>query len=153
VTVDAEPAVMLGRPRLLLRALDNLLDNAAKFGPSDGAIDVTVRPGTITVRDHGPGVAPGDQQRIFDRFYRAADARSRPGSGLGLAIVRDAVLAHHGTVTVANHPTGGAVFTIFLPVGEMPPTEFSARSQDVPGENLSSASGALTLPRQPFPEP
>jgi two-component system sensor histidine kinase MprB len=151
VNVGAQPSVVLGRPRLLLRALDNLLDNAAKFGPPDGGIDVTVRPGTVIVRDHGPGVAPEDQRRIFDRFYRAPDARTRPGSGLGLAIVRDAVLAHGGTVSVANHPTGGAVFTISLPAAEPDAVDLSERSQEIPGENLLSPSGALTLPRQPFP--
>jgi two-component system sensor histidine kinase MprB len=112
---------------------------------------LTVRPGAVTVRDHGPGVAPTDRARIFDRFYRAPDARTRPGSGLGLAIVRDAVDAQGGTVSVATHRAGGAVFTITLPVGE-PPTA-SASSQEVPRENLSTPSGALTLPRQAWPEP
>jgi two-component system sensor histidine kinase MprB len=153
VSVDAPATVVVGRPRLLLRALDNLLDNAAKFGPSDGDIEVSVRPGTITVRDHGPGVASADQDRLFDRFYRSASARSRPGSGLGLAIVRDAVEAHGGRVTVANHPAGGAVFTISLPDAEPDGDEDSAVSQDLPGENLSSTSSALTLPRQPSGEP
>ena len=117
VHVDAETATVLGRPRLLMRALDNLLDNAAKFDSGGLPIEVTVRPGTMIVRDHGSGVAPEDQHRVFDRFYRALPARSRPGSGLGLAIVRDAVGAHDGQVTVANHPDGGAVFTITLPTG------------------------------------
>jgi two-component system, OmpR family, sensor histidine kinase MprB len=151
VRVDAQEAVVVGQPRLLLRALDNLLDNAAKFDSSEEAIEVAVRPGAVTVRDHGPGVAPSDQARIFDRFYRAPAARTRPGSGLGLAIVRDAAAAHDGTVTVANHPAGGAVFTIVLPVEE--PPAGSESSQDVPRENLSTPSSALTLPRQPFPEP
>jgi two-component system sensor histidine kinase MprB len=115
VTVDAEPSVVPGRPRLLLRGLDNLLDNAAKFDPTTHPIELTVRPGRVVVRDHGPGVASNDAERIFDRFYRAPAARTEPGSGLGLAIVRDIVAAHHGDVVVANAPDGGAAFTIVLP--------------------------------------
>jgi two-component system sensor histidine kinase MprB len=120
VTVDAEPSVVPGRPRLLLRAVDNLLDNAAKFDATTVPIELTVRPGRIVVRDHGLGVASHDADRIFDRFYRAPTARTEPGSGLGLAIVRDIVAAHHGHVMVANEPGGGAAFTILLPTSDEP---------------------------------
>jgi two-component system sensor histidine kinase MprB len=125
VEVDAESSLVVGRPRLLLRVVDNLLDNAAKFDPTGRPIEVTVRSGRLTVRDHGPGIRPEDQQRVFDRFYRALASRTQPGSGLGLAIVRDAVAAHDGDVTAANHPDGGAVFTVTLPAAEVP-----ADSQD-----------------------
>ena len=135
VHVDAETATVRGRPRLLLRALDNLLDNAAKFDSSGLPIEVTVRPGTVIVRDHGAGVAPEDQRRVFDRFYRALPARSRPGSGLGLAIVGDAVAAHDGQVTVANHPGGGAVFTITLPASG-------------PDDDPADRPGATAVPRR-----
>ena len=102
-------------PAQLLRVLDNLLDNAAKFDPSTAPIEVAVRPGTVTVRDHGAGVEPADLARVFDRFYRAPSARSQPGSGLGLAIVSDVVRRHGGTVTATNHPDGGTLITISLP--------------------------------------
>jgi two-component system, OmpR family, sensor histidine kinase MprB len=118
VTLDVESSVVPGRPRLLLRALDNLLDNAAKFDATTLPIELTVGAGRIVVRDHGPGVSPNDADRIFDRFYRAPTARTEPGSGLGLAIVRDIVAAHQGDLTVANAPGGGAAFTILLPTGD-----------------------------------
>ena len=116
VVLDAEPAFAVVRPGQLLRALNNLLDNAAKFSPDATRIDVTVRPGRLEVRDHGPGIAPRDLPHVFDRFYRAVDVRGLPGSGLGLAIVREAVEAAGGDVRAANHPDGGAIFTIELPV-------------------------------------
>jgi two-component system sensor histidine kinase MprB len=116
VSVDAEPASTRARPGELLRAISNLLDNAAKFSPTGTPIEVTVRPGRVEVRDHGPGLAPEDLPYVFDRFYRAVAVRSLPGSGLGLSIVRDAAQAAGGEVTAANAPDGGAVFTLRLPV-------------------------------------
>jgi len=115
VVLDAEPAPFLGRPRELTRAIGNLVDNAAKFSEAPGAVEVTVRPGMVVVRDHGPGISIEDQPHLFERFYRSASARSTPGSGLGLAIVEQIVTAHGGSVTAANHPLGGAVFTITVP--------------------------------------
>jgi two-component system, OmpR family, sensor histidine kinase MprB len=93
------------------RAVSNLLDNAAKWSDS---VDVTVEDHTITVRDHGPGVAAEDLPHVFDRFYRAAAARKLPGSGLGLAIVKQVATAHEGAVTAENAPEGGAVFRLQL---------------------------------------
>src|SRR5581483_9937431 len=116
IVVDAEPWTALVAPDRLLRAVGNLLDNAAKFSPDDTPIEVVIRPGRIEVRDHGPGIAPDDLPHLFDRFYRSLAARSLPGSGLGLAIVRDVVENAGGTALAANHPDGGAVFTINLPV-------------------------------------
>jgi two-component system sensor histidine kinase MprB len=105
----------LGRPGQLQRALANLLDNATKFSPDGTRVEVTVRPGRVEVRDHGPGIPDGDLEHVFDRFYRAVDVRSLPGSGLGLSIVREAVETAGGHVEAANHPDGGAVFTIEFP--------------------------------------
>ncbi len=115
VTVDAEPATAHARPGQLLRAVTNLLDNAAKFSPAASPITVTVRPGHLTVRDHGPGIAAEDLPFVFDRFYRAVGVRSLPGSGLGLSIVREAAQAAGGEVRAANAPDGGAVLTMTLP--------------------------------------
>jgi two-component system sensor histidine kinase MprB len=110
-----------GRPGMLQRAISNLVENAAKFDPDGKApIEVDVagpaRPGTVRVevRDRGPGIADGDLVRIFDRFYRAADARSQPGSGLGLSIVREVAMAHGGAPFAFRREGGGAVigFTV-----------------------------------------
>jgi two-component system sensor histidine kinase MprB len=108
------PTVVDADPVLLERAIGNLLDNAVKYSPVGAPIEVSVRDGEVTVADHGPGVADEDLPRIFDRFYRAATARSKPGAGLGLAIVREAAEAHGGTATVESG-AGGARFRITLP--------------------------------------
>ena len=101
----------------LERSLANLLDNAAAWSPPDGVIEVRAGGGRVEVRDHGPGFVPDDLPLVFDRFYRAAAARGRPGSGLGLAIVREIAEAHGGHVGAANHPDGGGVVWMELPVG------------------------------------
>jgi len=105
----------VARPQQLVRAVGNLLDNAVKFSPDGTPIEVTVRPGRLQVRDHGPGIGPEDLPRVFDRFHRAVEARSLPGSGLGLAIVRQIVEDSGGSAGAVNHPDGGAVFTLELP--------------------------------------
>lgn len=104
-----------GRPAALERAVQNLLDNACKFAP-DGSIEVRVADGTITVRDHGPGIAPADLPHVFDRFYRATATRGLPGSGLGLAIVRSVAEAHGGTVFARAADGGGAELGFTVPV-------------------------------------
>jgi two-component system sensor histidine kinase MprB len=116
VTVTAEPALVEARPGQLQRAIGNLLDNAVKFSPDGSPVELTVGPGRVVVRDHGPGIPAADLPLVFDRFHRAVDVRSLPGSGLGLAIVREAVEAAGGHVQAANHPDGGAVITVELPV-------------------------------------
>ncbi|MGW1751633.1 HAMP domain-containing sensor histidine kinase [Streptomyces sp. NPDC002092] len=114
-----------GRPGMLQRAISNLVENAAKFdrdgtGPIEIAVSGPARTGTVRVEilDRGPGIADGDLIRIFDRFYRAADARSLPGSGLGLSIVREVALAHGGAPFAAQRAGGGAV--IGFTVGGVP---------------------------------
>ena len=97
------------------RAVDNLLDNALKYSPDNGVVEVTCGDGVLVVRDHGPGVADADITHIFDRFYRAAEARSRPGSGLGLAIVAQVAHDEGGQVSVHHAPGGGALFRFALP--------------------------------------
>ena len=105
---------------LLERAVTNVLDNAAKWSPQGGTVEVWLRGGELAVRDHGPGIAAEDLPFVFDRFYRAPAARHLPGSGLGLAIVREAVEAHGGTVEVTSTPGGGTMVRLQLPVS--PPT-------------------------------
>jgi two-component system sensor histidine kinase MprB len=104
-------SVVRASPTLVDRAVSNLLDNAAKWSDS---VDVIVIGHTVTVRDHGPGIAPDDLPKVFDRFYRAAAARNLPGSGLGLAIVKQVAQAHDGIATAENAPDGGAVFRLRL---------------------------------------
>ena len=73
---------------------------------------MTLSADELRVRDHGPGIAPEDRAHVFDRFYRAASARSRPGSGLGLAIVREVAEAHGGSVSAEDAPGGGALLRL-----------------------------------------
>jgi two-component system sensor histidine kinase MprB len=108
------PTLVNADPVLLERAIGNLLDNAVKYSPDGAPIEVSVRGGEVVVQDHGPGIADVDLPRVFDRFYRAATARSKPGAGLGLAIVREAAEAHGGTA-VAESSATGARFRLALP--------------------------------------
>jgi len=108
------PALVKADPVLLERAVSNLLDNAVKYSPDGAPIEVSVRGGEVVVADHGPGIADEDLPRVFDRFYRAATARSKPGAGLGLAIVREAAEAHGGTAS-AQSTSAGARFSLALP--------------------------------------
>jgi two-component system sensor histidine kinase MprB len=101
-----EHTVVHGVPATIERAVGNLLDNAAKWSPPGGEVEVAVRDGELTVRDHGPGIDEDDLPYVFDRFYRAASARGMSGSGLGLAIVRQVAEAHGGEV-VAERAEGG----------------------------------------------
>jgi two-component system, OmpR family, sensor histidine kinase MprB len=107
-----EPTLVRGEGERISRAVTNLLDNAAKWSPAGGVVEVTLRNGIFTVRDHGPGFNEADLPFVFDRFHRAREARSKPGSGLGLAIVRQAAEAHDGFAEAANAPDGGAVLRV-----------------------------------------
>jgi two-component system, OmpR family, sensor histidine kinase MprB len=110
-----EESLVRGVPSTIERAVSNLLDNAAKWSPPGGEIDVVVRNGELAVRDRGPGIAEEDVPFVFDRFYRAPSARSMPGSGLGLAIVRQVAEAHGGTVSVETPTDGGTRLRLTLP--------------------------------------
>ncbi|MBV8943809.1 MAG: HAMP domain-containing histidine kinase [Solirubrobacterales bacterium] len=122
-----EPTLVRGEADRISRAVTNLLDNAAKWSPAGGVVEVTLHRGTLTVRDHGPGFNEEDLPFVFDRFHRAKEARSKLGSGLGLAIVRQAAEAHGGFAEAANAPDGGAV----LRVGFGPTLEL----EDVPEDS------------------
>lgn len=116
ISADLAPMTLDGVPARLERAINNLLDNAARHSPPGGTVEITVDESGVRVRDHGPGVAEQDLPYVFDRFFRGSHARGRQGSGLGLAIVRQVTEQHGGTATAANAPDGGAVFTLHLPV-------------------------------------
>jgi two-component system sensor histidine kinase MprB len=118
VELEAEPCTVTGARARLHRAVANLLDNAVKHGPREGPVEVTVRDGVVTVRDHGPGIAADDLPHVFDRFYRAPSARGLPGSGLGLAIVRQAAQADGGTVRAEAESAGGTRFVLTLPLAD-----------------------------------
>ncbi len=116
----ADPCLVRAAPARLDRAIVNLLDNAIKWSPPAGVVEVLVKAGRLEVRDHGPGIAAEDLPRVFDRFYRARSARARPGSGLGLAIVRQFAETHGGTVRAENDLGGGARLILelrSLPIG------------------------------------
>jgi len=110
-----EESLVRGVPSTIERAVSNLLDNAAKWSPPGGEVDVVVRNGELAVRDRGPGIAAEDVPFIFDRFYRAPSARSMPGSGLGLAIVRQVADSHGGTISVEAAEGGGTRMRLQLP--------------------------------------
>jgi two-component system, OmpR family, sensor histidine kinase MprB len=109
-----EPSTVTGVPERVERAVSNLLDNARKWSPSSGTIDVTVHDGLVEVRDRGPGIAEEDRPLVFNRFYRAKGARGMPGAGLGLSIVKQIADAHGGSVTVDRAPDGGAILRLQL---------------------------------------
>jgi two-component system, OmpR family, sensor histidine kinase MprB len=111
-----EPVTIDGVPSRLGRAINNLLDNAARHSGPGVVVEVTVDGEGVTVRDHGHGVPEEDLPYVFDRFFRGTSSRGSHGSGLGLAIVRQVTQQHGGSATVANAPDGGAVFKLHLPV-------------------------------------
>jgi two-component system, OmpR family, sensor histidine kinase MprB len=112
---DLGRSVVRGVPDAIERAISNLLDNAVKWSPPQGEVDVVVQGGEVAVRDYGPGIADEDLPYVFDRFYRASSARQLPGSGLGLAIVRRVAEAHGGTVVAERAEGGGTLVRLSFP--------------------------------------
>ena len=124
VSLDApDPVVVKGDGDQLRQAIANLVTNALKHTPDGSPLDVATRVedgrGVVTVRDHGPGIAGEDAERVFDRFWRADESRTGTGAGLGLSIVAAITAAHGGEASVENVPEadgGGARFTLRLPL-------------------------------------
>jgi two-component system sensor histidine kinase MprB len=112
---ELEPTIVTGVPARLERAVSNLIDNAIKYSPPGEPVEVRLRAGELSVRDHGPGIGAEDLPHVFDRFYRGAEARGRPGSGLGLAIVRQVAVQQGGSVTAEPAPGGGTFMRLSLP--------------------------------------
>ncbi|MEA2365023.1 MAG: two-component system, OmpR family, sensor histidine kinase MprB, partial [Thermoleophilaceae bacterium] len=110
--LSTEPTIVRGEPARIQRAVSNLIDNALKWSPADGTVEIALADGELTVRDQGPGFDDDDLPHVFDRFYRADSARALPGSGLGLAIVRQAAEAQGGAVDAQNAPGGGALVRV-----------------------------------------
>jgi signal transduction histidine kinase len=114
------PVVVDGDPDALTRLVWILVDNALRHGSGDVelevAVDTAAGRAVVTVADRGPGIVPGDEARIFERFHQADGARSGEGSGLGLAIASTIAVAHAGALTAANREGGGAIFRLELPL-------------------------------------
>lgn len=135
---------------LLMTALRNLIDNAIRYSPEDTTVGVGLRQRDgliqISVTDQGPGIAPDEQERIFERFYRIDAARSRHtgGTGLGLSIVKHVVANHGGEITLWSQPGQGSTFTVRLPILE----ETGEQDKSLPPgnehkHNTAPAPGAL----------
>ncbi len=127
----------------LLQAWLQLADNAAKYTPTPGSIELGsalhASSAQLWVRDHGPGVPPALRHRIFRRFDRGTGKRAVGGSGLGLAIVETIARAHGGTCSIADTPGGGATFTIEIPIGTRAPLPSPVRAGDVLVQREASA--------------
>lgn len=134
------PCAVRGDAEMLDRAIGNLLDNAVRWSPADGHVDLTVSDGEVVVSDEGPGIADADLPFVFDRFYRSPAARGRPGSGLGLAIVRQAAELHGGVVSAATSGQG-AVLRLRLPTLDMP--------HPVPAQVPANSARDVSRPRSP----
>ncbi|HEX6858488.1 MAG TPA: HAMP domain-containing sensor histidine kinase, partial [Streptosporangiaceae bacterium] len=175
INLTVEPGaapIVLGDDVRLRQVIGNLMSNALVHTPDGTPVEVRIRPGTpdgeragppapqgqasaprrwptvqVEVADHGPGLAPEQAERVFERFYRADQARTRQagGTGLGLAIVSALVTAHGGTVTVEPTPGGGATFRIVLPLApevvghDVPPAD--GPGEDGPGADAVAEPG------------
>jgi two-component system sensor histidine kinase CreC len=119
--IDVDPALTVTGERFLLqRALANLVLNAIEFSPREGTVTVDAHPVRgrveLTVRDHGTGLPPYAQERVFEKFFSLPRPDTgRKGTGLGLAFVREVAMLHGGSARLANHPDGGAIATLVLP--------------------------------------
>jgi two-component system phosphate regulon sensor histidine kinase PhoR len=120
----AKPVLVRGDRDELVRVAENLIENAIKYGASDKPVEVTVAErggdGVLSVRDHGPGIAPEHLPRLTERFYRvdAGESRAKGGTGLGLAIVKHILARHRGRLTIESGSGQGATFSAILPSGE-----------------------------------
>jgi signal transduction histidine kinase len=121
VLEPCHPQLMVeGNFALLVRALDNLIDNAIKYTPSGGRVvvraDCQQNEVTISIIDNGPGISEQDLPRVFEKFFRAREHRNHLGTGLGLAIVKSIVERHHGRVWAESQANQGSVFSVALPL-------------------------------------
>jgi signal transduction histidine kinase len=137
---------VLGDEPALRRVFQNLIGNAVKYGQGGESILLRARASgahvIVHVVDHGIGIAPSEQVRIFEPFYRAADvvAAQIQGAGLGLSLVQRIVEAHRGNVTVTSAPGEGSEFTVTLPAAVSDPHARSTHSAPVPAENAGTTA-------------
>jgi two-component system phosphate regulon sensor histidine kinase PhoR len=143
VTTPLDALIVLGERDELIRALENLVENALKYGAAGKRVDITLtrsqtRAGTsevrLAVRDYGPGIAPEHLPRLTERFYRVdvADSRAQGGTGLGLALVKHVLTRHGGRLNIESTPGEGATFTMHLPLHTADPrtaNELEAKSK------------------------
>ncbi len=126
VSLDLRDAWIPLDPVLMEQVLVNLLDNALKFSPPGSPLELECwtdgDTATLTLTDHGPGLEPGEEERIFEKLYRGSRSASAPGAGLGLAICRGIVQAHGGSITARSTPRGGTRAVVTLPLEGRPPT-------------------------------
>lgn len=131
---------------LIQQVLVNLLENAIRYTPSGTPIEISARLEdnsiVVEVADRGPGLPPGDPNRLFEKFYRGGDSKGRAGAGLGLAICRGIVQLHGGKIQAENRAGGGALFRFCLPLEGTPPNmpaeESSQKAPDIPGADADS---------------
>jgi len=142
VATSAEQLIVLGDRDELIRALENLVENALKYGAAGKRVDVTLNRGLtragapeaqVAVRDYGPGIAPDHLPRLTERFYRVdvSDSRAQGGTGLGLALVKHVLNRHDGRLTIDSTRGAGATFTMHLPL---------STGQTAPKDELQSIS-------------
>jgi signal transduction histidine kinase len=122
--LEAPPLWVEGYESLLFRLVFNLAENAIKYTPKGGSIEVSLErqnsSAVLQVKDNGPGIAPDAQEHIFERFYRGDPAREGSGTGLGLALVRAIVEFHHGQIHVSSALGEGTGFRVSLPLAPGP---------------------------------
>jgi two-component system phosphate regulon sensor histidine kinase PhoR len=127
VTVPDAPAMVLGERDELIRALENLVENALKYGAAGKRVEVALVRGQaregapearLSVRDYGPGIAPEHLPRLTERFYRVdvTDSRAQGGTGLGLALVKHVLSRHGGRLSIESTKGAGATFTMHIPL-------------------------------------
>ena len=146
--VATAPLWVRGYESLLFRLIFNLGENAIKYTPAGGSIEITVKPSNgaaiLEVRDNGPGIPADQQERIFERLYRGDPAREGSGSGLGLALVRSITQLHNGKISLSSAPGEGACFRVEFPLAA--PPNAPAPSKDL--EHLPEIHPAKAQRRQ-----
>jgi len=149
----AEAVMILGDELRLEQVLQNLIQNAIKYSPAGGTIDVTVEHDTthvaVQVRDHGVGIPADALPHLFERFYRVSDAMERhiQGAGIGLYVVKEIVALHGGRVEVTSQEGAGSTFTVWLPLWETSDGQARHPDQRVIGATPHDTPAIVSAPR------